>query len=189
LIKSGLEPPLNQRPFRIQPDTYRNEGLLLNQVRKIIALVILLCILFMSSGQTYEQQSIVPDLEQLLSSKPLESLLTKLEIPYWGIKVSIEERGYYAFIEFLIRKSAHFFTFGLIAFAIYAVLPKWNFRILTATFITFLVAVTDETHQSLTAGRTASFQDVMVDMMGAVTVLSLLRFSMHIKTKKSAKEL
>ncbi len=145
----------------------------------------------MSSGQTYEQQSIVPDLEKWLPSKPLESLLSYLEVPYWGIKVSIAERGYHAFVEFLIRKSAHFFTYGLMAIAIYAVLPKWNFRILTATFITFLVAVTDEIHQSLTAGRTASLQDVMLDMMGALTALSLLRFSTlikHSKTKKSAKE-
>jgi VanZ family protein len=163
----------------------------LKQVRKVIALIVLLCILFMSSGQSYEQQSIVPNLEKWLPSKPMESLLSTLEVPYWGIKVSIEERGYYAFIEFLIRKSAHFFTFGLMAITIYAVLPKWKFRILTATFITFLVAVTDEFHQSLTAGRTASLQDVMLDMMGAVTALSLLRFSMfikHSKTIKSAKE-
>lgn len=164
-------------------------------MRKIIVLFVLLIILtmlFMSSGQTYEQQSLVPVLEKWLPGKPFESLLATLIIPYWGIKVSIAERGYYEFVEFLIRKSTHFFTFGLIAIVIYAVLPKWHFRKVTAAFLTLLVAVTDEVHQSLTAGRTGSSQDVMLDMTGAVTVLILLHFSMlmkHSTTKKSAKEL
>ena len=159
---------------------------------KILVLLVLLSTLFMSSGQTYEQQSLVPELEKWLPGKPLESLLATLEIPYWGIKVSIEERGYYGFIEFLIRKSTHFFTFALMALVIYAVLPKWNFRKMIAAFLTLLVAITDEVHQSLTAGRTASSQDVMLDMAGAVTILFLLHFSMIIKhsiSKKSAKEL
>ena len=123
---------------------------------------------------------------------PFESLLATLKIPYWGIQVSIEERGYYEFVEFLIRKGTHFFTFGLIAIVMYAVSPKWRFRKVIAAFLTLLVAITDEVHQSLTAGRTASSQDVMLDMTGAITVLILLHFFTivkHSKTKKSAKEL
>ncbi len=154
---------------------------------KLVALLVLLGILFMSSGQTYEQQSLVPNLEKWLPGKPLEFLLAKLEIPYWGIKVSIEERGYYDFIEFLIRKSAHFFTFGLIAIAMYTVLPKHNYRMLTAACITLLVAILDEVHQSLTAGRTSSSQDVILDMMGAVIALILLRFIMNFKRRKTKK--
>ena len=148
--------------------------------------------LFMSSGQTYEQQSLVPELEKWLPEMPFESLLATLKIPYWGIQVSIEERGYYEFVEFLIRKGTHFFTFGLIAIVMYAVSPKWRFRKVIAAFLTLLVAITDEVHQSLTAGRTASSQDVMLDMTGAITVLILLHFFTivkHSKTKKSAKEL
>lgn len=161
-------------------------------MRKIVVLLIILTMLFMSSGQTYEQQSLVPELEKWLPGKPLESLLATLEIPYWGIKVSIAERGYYEFVEFLIRKGTHFFTFGLIAIVIYAVLPKWNFRKVIAAFLTLLVAIIDEVHQSLTSGRTASSQDVMLDMAGAVTALILLHFFTivkHSRTKKSAKEL
>lgn len=158
-------------------------------MRKIIVLLILLILLFMSSGQSYDQQSLVPKLEQWLSEKPLEPLLATLEIPYWGITVSIEERGYYAFVEFLIRKSTHFFTFGLIAILLYAVLPKCNFRKMIATFLTLLIAIIDEVHQSFTVGRTASPLDVMLDMAGAVTFLILMHFSMlikHSKTEKSA---
>ena len=149
-------------------------------------------ILFVSSGQTYEQQSIVPELEKWLPGKPLESVLSKLEVPYWGIMVSVEERGYYDFVEFLLRKSTHFFGFGFIAIAVYSVLPKHRYRILTAAFITFLIAIADEYHQSLTSGRTQSFQDVMLDTAGAITALIVLRFILLVtrrKTKKSAKEL
>lgn len=156
-------------------------------MRKIIFLLIVLTMLFMSSGQTYEQQSLVPELEKWLPGKPLESLLATLKIPYWGIQVSIAERGYYEFVEFIIRKSAHFFTFGLIAIVIYAVLPKRRFRKVIAVFLTLIVAITDEVHQSLTAGRTASLQDVMLDLTGAVTVLILLHFSMIVKHSKMKK--
>lgn len=155
-------------------------------MKKILILSILLGILFISSGQTYEQQSIVPNLEKWLPGKPFESLLSKLEIPYWGIQVSVEERGYYYFLEFLIRKSAHFFIFGFVAIAVYFVLPKWNYRALLAALITFCLAILDEYHQSLTGGRTPSAQDVLLDTAGAVTALLFIQTSMFFrrKTKK-----
>lgn len=144
-------------------------------MRKLLILLFLLLVLFISSGQTYEQQSIVPNLEKWLPDKPLESLLSKIEIPYWGITVSVEERGYYYFIEFLLRKSAHFFIFGFIATAIYSVLPKFKNRLWVAAFITLLIALGDEYHQSLTGGRTPSLQDVTLDMAGAMTALIFIR--------------
>lgn len=157
-------------------------------MRKIVILLVLLGILFMSSGQTYEQQSLVQDLEKWLPDRPFESLLAKLEIPYWGIKVSVEERGYYAFVEFLIRKSTHFFTFGLIAIVIYAIMPKHRHRLFLAASITVLLAILDEVRQSFTVGRTASLQDVLLDMLGAVTALILLYLIKRLQMKMSAKE-
>ena len=146
-----------------------------------------MAVLFISSGQTYEQQSIIPDLQKWLPGKPLESLLSKFEIPYWGITVSVEERGYYYFVEFLLRKSAHFFIFGFIAAAIYAVLPKIKFRLIIAAFITLLIAIGDEYHQSLTGGRTPSAQDVILDMAGAVTTLVFIGFCLKIFGSKKEK--
>ncbi|WP_342599388.1 VanZ family protein [Psychrobacillus sp. FSL H8-0483] len=156
-------------------------------MKKIIPLLFLLIIVFISSGQTSEQQSLVATLEKALPNKPLESFLSIFQIPYWGILVSIEERGYYRFVEFLIRKGTHFFYFGLIALAIYAALPKFKFRVLTATIITMLFAIADEFHQSLTSGRTATAQDVMLDTAGAITALLLLTCIQWIKQRKSAK--
>lgn len=159
-------------------------------MRKFIVLLFLIAVLFISSGQTYEQQSIIPDLQKWLPGKPLESLLSKLEIPYWGITVSVEERGYYYFIEFLLRKGAHFFIFGCIATAIFAILPRFKNRLLIAAFITLLIAISDEYHQSLTGGRTPSAQDVILDMAGAVTALIFIGLSLKIfRAKKRKKRL
>lgn len=144
-------------------------------MRKFLFLLIIIGVLFFSSGQTYEQQSIIPNLEEWLPSKPLEEQLSKLQIPYWGKIISVEERGYYPFVEFLLRKAAHFFIFGLLAIAVYIILPKIRYRTLIALFITLALAIGDEYHQSLTGGRTPSSKDVLLDMSGAFTFLLIFR--------------
>ncbi|WP_432363791.1 VanZ family protein [Sporosarcina sp. UB5] len=146
-------------------------------MRKFLFLLIIIGVLFFSSGQTYEQQSIIPNLQEWLPSKPLESQLAKLQIPYWGKIISVEERGYYHFVEFLLRKAAHFFIFGLLAIAVYIVLPKIRFRLLATLVITLALAIGDEYHQSLTGGRTPSSKDVLLDMSGAFTFLIVFRLT------------
>lgn len=76
---------------------------------------------------TYEQQSILPELEDLLANKPFEKQLSVLKIPYWGTIVSVEERGYFPFVEFLIRKLTHFIGFGCIALGLYFAWGKRHF--------------------------------------------------------------
>ena len=144
-------------------------------MRKFLFLLAIIAVLFVSSSQTYEQQSIVPTLQNLLPDKPLETQLAKLHIPYWGHTISVEERGYYYFVEFLLRKSAHFFIFGLLALAVYYVLPRFRFKTIVAFVITVGFAIADEYHQSLTGGRTPSAQDVLLDAAGAFTFLLIFR--------------
>ena len=156
-------------------------------MKKLFVLIILIGTLFISSGQTYEEQSLIPTLQEWLPDKPLETTLSKLEVPYWGKTISVEERGYYHFVEFLLRKSAHFFIFGFIAVVIYSILPKHGFRMLSAAILTLLVAIGDEYRQSLTGGRTPTVQDVILDMAGAVTFLILLRIVLWIKPKPRKK--
>ncbi|NYF23629.1 VanZ family protein [Sporosarcina sp. JAI121] len=154
-------------------------------MKKILVLIILLGVLFFSSGQTYEQQSIIPTLEKWLPGEPFASSLSKLQVPYWGKTISVEERGYYPFLEFLLRKSAHFLIFGFLAVVIYLILPKHNFRFLTAFWITLVVAAGDEYHQSLTGGRTPTWQDVALDMAGALVFLIILRLVLLVKRPKT----
>src|SRR5699024_2009722 len=156
-------------------------------MRKIIIISSLLILLFISSGQTYEQQSLIPTLQKLLPNKPLEGLLSYLQIPYWGIIVSVEERGYYYFLEFLIRKSAHFFVFAAIASAIYALFSNSRYRFMYAAIEALLIALGDEYHQSLTGGRTATLQDVALDMSGALTALTMIAIWTFIRQRKKQK--
>lgn len=153
-------------------------------MKRLIILLILLTLLFISSGQTYEQQSLIPMLQKWLPNKPFEDALSFLKIPYWGIIVSVEERGYYYFVEFLLRKSAHFFTFALIALFIYSILPKKSSRFTIAALLTLLIALGDEYRQSLTGGRTPAMQDVLLDMAGAITALLLVLISSKITRRK-----
>ncbi|WP_432354339.1 VanZ family protein [Sporosarcina sp. A2] len=143
-------------------------------MKKLVIVVLLIGIiggLFVSSSQTYEEQTIVPKLQELLPSQPLEKPLAELQIPYWGKIISVEERGYYYFLEFLLRKSAHFFSFGLLAAVFFWLLPKRRYRFFLAALLTFIAASADEFHQSLTGGRTATWQDVVLDMSGALVFL------------------
>ncbi|WP_339251496.1 VanZ family protein [Sporosarcina sp. FSL W8-0480] len=155
-------------------------------MKKIAAFLIIIGILFVSSGQTYEQQSLIPSLRKWLPNQPMYSLLEKLQIPYWGRIISIEERGYYHFVEFLLRKSAHFLIFGCLAVVIYWMLSKKAsgvLRFFLALLCTALLAGLDEYHQSLTGGRTPTMQDVILDLSGAFTFLLVVQIFILIKSK------
>ena len=75
-------------------------------------------------------------------------------------------------LNFIIRKFAHVTVFGLLAIFFYFVFKK-N-RYLWAWICTTVYAATDEFHQSLVVGRTASIYDVMLDSFGAAVALLLL---------------
>lgn len=150
-------------------------------MKKYIFFILILIVLFYSSGQTYEEQSLIPDLKRFLPNEPFKEILSTLQIPYWGSTISIEERGYHAFVEFLIRKSAHFFIFGALAAAIYYAFRKF----ILAFVITAGFAVIDEYHQSLTGGRTPTIHDVLLDSFGAAFVLLVI---FVIKTYRSKRK-
>ncbi|WP_153730541.1 VanZ family protein [Sporosarcina obsidiansis] len=154
----------------------------------ILLLIVLLTSLSISSSQTYEQQSLVSTLEQLLPGEPGKDQLSKLEFFYWNRSISVEERGYYYFVEFLIRKAAHFLTFGLLAVVIYWLLPKRPGRWLGAALLTLILACVDEVRQSFTGGRTATLQDVYLDMAGAITFLCIVSFLQFLHLFKNKKK-
>lgn len=93
-----------------------------------LLLGMLIVFLFVSSSQSYEQQSLIPFLQHWLSSRPFEELLMGVHLSYGGGVVSIETLGYYYFIEFFIRKGAHFVVFGLVGLAFYQVFSEERIR-------------------------------------------------------------
>jgi VanZ family protein len=79
-------------------------------------------------------------------------------------------------IHFLIRKSTHFGSYGLLSalafFSWRATLPAralWTFRwSALALLLTVTAAGLDEFHQSFLPSRTSSLRDVFLDLAGAI---------------------
>ncbi len=138
---------------------------------------LVMAVLFYSSSQSYEEQSQIELLTVLLKNEPLKETLSKISFLYAGSEVSIQAKGYFSFVEFFVRKFAHFATYFLLGGSfLLGLLPKihslgWGifFAWLSATGY----AALDEFHQMLTGGRTPLFQDVMLDSAGALTAVVL----------------
>ncbi len=113
-------------------------------MKKYLFLVVVgLSILLIFSNMTYQQQTIIPQLKQWLANKPFYDLLSRIELTYWGTTISVETRGYYYFVEFLIRKSFHFIGYGLLASLFYLVYRKFKLTLavvysIATTFVTCL---------------------------------------------------
>ncbi|MEG0254826.1 MAG: VanZ family protein [Vagococcus sp.] len=146
----------------------------------LIIAFIMMGVLFVSSSQTYEQQSTIPLLQKILKNEPFKDILSSVSFSYGGSPVSIKESGYHQFIEFFIRKGAHFFTYFVLGGSFFlGINPRVKhlgisllFSWLSATGY----AALDEFHQMLTGGRSPMFQDVVLDSLGALTACVLITF-------------
>lgn len=138
---------------------------------------LMMIILFISSSQTYEQQSQIGLLEKLLAGEPFKTHLTQVSFEYAGSQVSIEKLGYFKFAEFFLRKGAHFLTYFLLSGCWFLGLqPRIKSSLLTGVVAWQAAsgyAGLDEFHQMLTGGRTPLFQDVALDSAGALTAVVL----------------
>lgn len=148
----------------------------------IFLMIVILIVLFCFSSMSYEQQTIVPYLQEILKDEPFYNFLSKFEVTYWGRPISVETRGYYYFIEFLIRKGFHFTGYGVIAILLYLLFRKSKFKLATiyAICATFIIASLDEFRQTFVAGRTGIFDDVILDTVGAITFLIIYKIGIMI---------
>lgn len=150
-------------------------------MKKFYFIGILLLVLVIFSSMTAEQQSLQHFLQTTLSTKPFEAQLSQLAIPYWDTIVSVDERGYFAFVEFLIRKGAHFLMFATIGVA----LLQFQLHPLLVLVIAFSIALGDEFRQSFTPGRTMTMQDVWLDTTGAAFGIALLLIYKKLRQQKA----
>lgn len=145
--------------------------------RKENGYIILACVimvgLFYSSSMPYEQQSLTPLLNRLLVNEPLKKVLSFIHFGYAGKEISISALGYSAFIEFFLRKGAHFFIYFLLGLSWFMGLKGKLDSVPFAMFLAFLLAAGyasfDEFHQGLTPGRTPLLEDICLDWAGAAT--------------------
>lgn len=90
-------------------------------------------------------------------------------------------------LNLIVRKTAHFTVFGVLALLYLRALGDWRNRWL-ALLLTILYAISDEYHQSWTPLRHPAWTDVVIDSAGAVTALwlwSRLRRSAIVGTVQS----
>lgn len=152
--------------------------------------IIAIALVAFASNMPYEQQTIVPELRTLLEDQPFEELLSTIEIQYWGKTISVETRGYYYFVEFLIRKATHFIGYGIVGVVFYLLYRKLNWRIPSILAITtvFIIGSLDEIHQAFIPGRTGVFQDVILNTKGAITFVFMAAIIIKLRKKKFSKQ-
>lgn len=141
-------------------------------MKKYIVLALLLLLLVIFSNTTYEQQSLIPLLQTVLASQPFYGFFSQFEFTYWGRTISVEQSGYFHFVEFLIRKGTHFSFFGLIGVVIFYVLRRFRFAPLFAIVAVFILGCLDEYRQSFSPDRTGTINDVYIDTIGAIVFVT-----------------
>lgn len=159
----------------------------------LVIALLMMGVLFYSSSQTYEQQSSVPLLQKILSGEPFKQSLSSIHFTYADAPISVEESGYFKFVEFFIRKGAHFVTYFILGGSFFLGLnPKVKhigISFLYAWLSATGYAAMDEFHQMMTGGRSPLFQDVMLDSSGAFfACLVLATYYLWINRQKVPKK-
>lgn len=133
--------------------------------------------IFYFSSQPYHQQDLRPKLHDLLPEQRIIEQFSNVEFNYAGETVSIKHLGVPGFVEFFIRKGAHFFIYFSLGLSVaYALLSTrhWVRLFLYSVLICALYAGSDEFHQSLTGDRTPLITDVGIDTFGAAVGVVLM---------------
>lgn len=159
----------------------------------ILGALLIMAGLFYSSSMPYSDQSVTPLLDQLLSGEPFKGILSSIEFMYAGSEVSIAAQGYSGFVEFFIRKGAHFFIYFLLGLCWFMGLKNRMDSLPLTILVSFLLAAGyasfDEFHQGLTPERTPLLEDILLDTVGALTgiVLSLVFSNTRSKRRRRSK--
>lgn len=140
---------------------------------------IIMFVLYYSSSMTYQEQSLVSGLDVALRTEPFHNLLSSIEFTFGNSVVSIENLGYVSFVEFFIRKGAHFFSYFFLGLFWFLGLHKrvrdeWLVIILSI-LLSIGYASFDELRQSFNPGRTALMADVMLDTAGAAVGIGVAK--------------
>ncbi|MDR7073208.1 VanZ family protein [Fictibacillus barbaricus] len=132
--------------------------------------------IFYASSQPYEKQDLRPTISQFLDMDFISSLFSTTVFNYAGDEVSIEKLGPAQFIEFFIRKGAHFsvyFGLGFLLFRAIKLNLNKGLTFITSLVLAILYAASDEFHQSFTIHRTPHVEDVMLDSIGALVGITI----------------
>ncbi|MBO9129984.1 VanZ family protein [Bacillus sp. 165] len=137
--------------------------------------------IFYSSSQPYGKQDMRSTITQYIDESTVEHLFSWVHFTYGESEVSVEARGASGFLEFFLRKGAHFTVFFVLGVLICRALRGYGTErrkvFLFALLLTAGYASFDELHQSFTADRTPMWQDSVLDTCGGfigITMWTLL---------------
>lgn len=158
----------------------------------LILAFVVMAILFFSSSQTYAEQSQQSNLHHWLVNQPFKEFLAQFKFTYAG-EVEDATKNYFTYVEFLIRKTAHFSTYFILGLSWFMGLRRRIGNRGLAGFVAWQAATgyagLDEFHQSLTGGRTPLIQDVVLDSAGALTAVTLAVIFVSIAKRRSQRHL
>jgi VanZ family protein len=137
-----------------------------------LPVLIWMSMIFYASSQPYEKQDLRPKISNYMNLEIIETLFSTVVIHYAGDEISIKALGSAHFIEFFIRKAAHFFVYFGLGFLMYrglniSILNK-RLIFISSWVITIFYAISDEIHQGFTPNRSPHIEDVMIDAIGGL---------------------
>jgi VanZ family protein len=80
-------------------------------------------------------------------------------------------------LDLILRKVAHASEYALLTILwAWALRPATRWNVVVAAVLAVLYAVSDEYHQTFVEGRSGAVSDVLIDSVGVVIALALLRY-------------
>ncbi|WP_017755454.1 VanZ family protein [Calidifontibacillus oryziterrae] len=146
-------------------------------------------IIFLFSSQTYEVQSLRPYIRNYVDLATVTELFSNFQFVYAGKRISVHTVGAEVFLEFCIRKGAHFAIFFILGWLLFrALISTFQLRqfrtIALCTLLIILYAASDEVHQMFTVNRTPSIHDVFLDIIGGLFGILLSSIQYRVRTSK-----
>ncbi|MFW7378990.1 MAG: VanZ family protein [Oligoflexus sp.] len=147
-----------------------------NRFIKLFPVLCWMGLIFYLSSQPAKDQDLAPFFAAWVDEQSLLKILPKWKLSYSEDVFEIQHEPF-RFVNFLIRKGAHIFSYALLAILWLRFLRTWNLRLSLALSMAFLASVaygaSDEWHQTFVAGRTGAMEDIFIDACGALMGLSL----------------
>ncbi len=110
-------------------------------------------------------------------SNTITHWIAKEFVPNFSLKSKTEQTKILKNTSYIVRKLAHYFEFAVLGL-MNLILAKqflrkdvWIYP--SAIFMSILYAMADEFHQAFVKGRTPMIQDVVIDSLGAITMILL----------------
>ncbi len=116
-----------------------------------------------------------------LSHQPgSDSAATSHEFVLFVLEIIPIPENYQLILHLMIRKSAHFFAYAILAMLIFYAY-KGKRAIFTTLTICLLYAISDEVHQLFIPGRSGDIRDVLIDLTGALFGIIVIKLIKLIK--------